>query len=418
MKLVNAIIVILLIITAAKVQTNELQQIIEVYNTDDSSGGEVLLTANLLYLPERRVQVGLLALVTMEGNVIMEKVVSDGGFQNPIMFNDTTIMGHGEPSDFLTFWNPDTNEEYAISKLSNQKKGHHEVIYNKVRDTFLTIGRESVNAEGVYWTVDTLWEFDWTGKILWEWKMSDYVTSYQETECSNPEHIGTSHDYGHSNSIDWNPETNLIYLNVRHLNNVWAIEYPTGNILWKAGQNGDLILWDKKGRFQESLWYHSHDFKRIPGEKYKFILFDNNYHNPEPGGSSRIVEVELEPLDDHRTMVMKEIWSWEAPMEYYSPLGGSVQRLPNGNRLASFGSRMYRYGRTGPYPDGGAVLVEVDDNSIVWELKLPTEWEIYRATKINIPGVISEIPPTRYLLPFLFLLSVIPIIYAKRRRKL
>jgi hypothetical protein len=199
----------------------------------------VLFTANLLYLDERRVLAGTVLLMNGEGEILAEKEILDGGYQNPIMFNETTILGHGERGAFLTLWNMDANKEYSLPQLDNGKKGHHEVLYNPQRNTFLTIGRSSKIFGNVSWGFDTLWEFTWEGEIIWNWDMRAYITAPSKFQCVLSNHTIGSNEYSHSNSIDWDFETNIIYLNSRHTDNVWAVHYPSGELLWISGRNGN-----------------------------------------------------------------------------------------------------------------------------------------------------------------------------------
>jgi len=336
-----------------------------------------------------------LLFVNNEGQIVKERVVKDRrllGLLDPQMINDTTVMMTDTYAGYLSFWNLETNAEYTIENINGTLWGHHDVMYNPITDTFVTLGKNYHKAEGNIWMVDTIWEFNWKGELLWEWDMSDWVTNYEHTRCKVSDHkdlgevfrfeLGEVIDYSHSNTIYWDTNTNILYLNSRNIDQVWAIEYPSGKVLWIAGRNGNFTMYDKHGVQKGSLWYHSHAFVPILGEESKFILFDNDLHNKtNPDNKlSRMVEVVI----DTETWIMNETWSWKAHRSYYSPIWGDADRLPNGNRLGCFGSRTFRWDGLPPFPKGGAALVEVNEASdIVWQLTFPKGYGIYRAHRFQ-----------------------------------
>jgi hypothetical protein len=346
----------------------------------------------------------ILLVIDNQGNIVKEFFEEDiRGYTDPQMFNETTLMMSGTRFGYLTFWNLETNAQYTIEAINGTLSGHHDWSYNPVTDTFVTLGHadvERAGKEGV-WEVEALWEFDWDGNLLWEWNMADWLdeADYDRLKCQISDHPRRGNiDFSHSNTIYWDHNTNIIYINARNLDNVWAIEYPTGNVRWIAGRNGDFTMYDKYGNEKISLWYHSHSCYPVPGEPNKFILFDNDLHNQtaEPnrptannweGGQfhtsnvSRLVEVEINP----ETGIMRETWTWEAPPEYYSPVWGFAGRLPNGNRVGCFGSRSSADGdNVPPYPEEGGTLVEVNEaGEIVWQVTFDGGMGIFRGRRFQ-----------------------------------
>lgn len=329
-----------------------------------------------------------MVIINNQGQIVRE-LSYEGfrGFSDPQMFNETTLMMNRTPMGYLTFWNLDTNKQYTIEAINITQSGHHDWHYNPVTDTFVALGRDFADdpiLEDTQIRLDAIWEFNWKGELLWEWNMSDWI------DCSDPEFINDTQcmvddhararrgrrgggpverDYSHANGLYWDPEANILYLNNRHLDNAWAIEYPSGKVLWIAGRNGDFTMYDKYGNEKISLFYHSHGFYPIPGEPNKFITFDNGLHNGTAGPDdiplSRIVEVEI----DTDTWTMTETWSWTAPPDYYAHSWGIANRLPNGNRVGCFGHR--------------SSLVEVtEDGEIAWEATFLPD-AIYRGTRFQ-----------------------------------
>lgn len=374
---------------------NKMQAMFIINNTKDSWPGITIFSTQNVTNGIFNVLSTHMLLVNNQGEILKERIVKDRrlmGLIDPQMINDTTIMVTDSYAGYLSFWNLETNAEYTIENINGTLLGHHDVMYNPITDTFVALGKNSHEAEGNIWMVDTILEFNWKGEILWKWDMSDKVTNYQGTRCTISDHkelgevfhfkLGEVIDYSHCNTIYWDPNTNILYLNSRNLDQVWAIEYPSGKVLWIAGRNGNFAMYDKHGVQKCSLWYHSHAFVPIPGEESKFILFDNDLHNlTNPDNKlSRMVEVVI----DTETWTMNETWSWQAPRSYYSPIWGDADRLPNGNRLGCFGSRTFRLDSLPPFPKGGAALVEVNEaGDIVWQLAFPKGYGIYRARRFQ-----------------------------------
>ncbi len=67
-----------------------------------------------------------------------------------------------------------------------------------------------------------------------------------------------------------------------------------------------------------------------------FSMFDNDFDNETnpTNDVSRMIEVTL----NETNMTASISWSWIAPQEYYSPYWGSVERLPNCDRIGDFAS--------------------------------------------------------------------------------
>jgi hypothetical protein len=207
---------------------------------------------------------------------------------------------------------------------------------------------------------------------MWYWNSSSHIP-FNETLFQNEEFFDRF-QWTHANTIFWDVEENAIYYNCRHLDTFYKIHYPSGEIIWAAGKFGNFRMYDKHGNEKESLFYHAHAVEPI--DSNHFIIFDNDYfnttRNPEESpGISRMLEV----VYDEETMTMNETWSWAAPADYFCEVWGDADRLPNGNRLGTFGN-----------PTHPASITEVDPKGeIVWELAIEQEirgyWGIYSADR-------------------------------------
>ncbi|MFW9906026.1 MAG: aryl-sulfate sulfotransferase, partial [Candidatus Thorarchaeota archaeon] len=179
-------------------------------------------------------------------------------------------------------------------------------------------------------------------------------------------------------------EEDVIYYMSRNCNTFFKIDHKTKEILWALGEHGDFTLFDQKGNQRNYLFFHAHSVEKIANNK--FILFDNDMHNQTKRDNhrSRILELVI----NETSLTANESWAWTAPEEYYSDIWGDADRLPNGNRLGTFGSE------THPNTDIGPRLVEVNTSGdIVWEMNFPTTEEyfygIYRMERFRFTPTIN-----------------------------
>lgn len=108
-----------------------------------------------------------------------------------------------------------------------------------------------------------------------------------------------------------------------------------------------------------------------------------------------MIEVTLNEQD----MTARVSWSWTAPREYWSPYWGKADRLPNGDRIGTFGTETHsKYENIFPNSTG-AVLIEVNPKGeVVRTYTFPLGWGIYRIEEIGSDwNIIPEFPS--YMLP-------------------
>ena len=102
----------------------------------------------------------------------------------------------------------------------------------------------------------------------------------------------------------------------------------------ECGEYGNFTLLNDNGEKVSSFWYNSHDLREVAPNV--FSMFDNDFDNETnpTNDVSRMIEVTL----NETNMTASISWSWIAPQEYYSPYWGSVERLPNCDRIGDFAS--------------------------------------------------------------------------------
>ena len=308
------------------------------------------------------------------------------------MGNDT-LMFDGEPDTATHFWNLKTNVTTDFPNVY----GHHDMIYNPNTGTFLTLRSYVRQIDGKNVLMDTIVELDSQGNILWNWDTySDgHFSLNDECPCNETTIVDnqTVIDLTHANSLQWDFSTNVVYVNMRALDTFCKIDKTTRRTLWCLGKHGDFTLLDKDGKPVPSLWYHAHDVQEIQPDV--FSMFDNDYENTtnstnpcpatfeQTNGHSRMLEITV----DESNMTAWESWSWTAPRLDWTPFWGSMDTLPNGDRIATFGSMSHFLPGTGiPTPNAnsvGAVVVEVDPaGNVVRTYTFPYGWGIYRVVPI------------------------------------
>ena len=244
---------------------------------------------------------------------------------------------------------------------------------------------------------DVIYEVDWDGDIVWEWKVSDHFEELgfdaiaRNLMYRDPNYytgFGNSHiagDWVHTNSMSvlgpnkwydagderFHPDN--IIVDGREANIIFIISKATGKITWKLGPD-----YDNSPEAKAIGWiigqHHAHMIPHtLPGGG-NILVFDNGgwggYGVPNPGsrdGSknalrdySRIIEFDPTTLEIVWKLTPKEL-GHAVPTDaskFYSPYVSSAQRLPNGNTLVDEGS-------------DGRLIEVTPDHEIVWEWICP-----------------------------------------------
>jgi hypothetical protein len=162
------------------------------------------------------------------------------------------------------------------------------------------------------------------GRKLFEWDSLDHV----RVEEAHQAVAKGPFDYFHLNSIDVTPDGNLL-VSARNTWTVYKIDYGSGSVLWRLGGKRSSFAMASGTRF---AWQHDARW-HTPGE---VSLFDNGAA-PKVHPQSRGLRIAVDTKRMRATL--RRAYT-------HSPgvLGvaiGSVQRLPNGNWLVSWGTAPY-----------------------------------------------------------------------------
>ncbi len=210
-----------------------------------------------------------------------------------------------------------------------------------------------------------------TDEIVWQWRAFDHMIqdidsnllNYGEVS-SHPERIDINYldfafgrqDVHHINSVDYNPELDLILLSVRNFNEIWIIDHSTtieeaaGHSGGNFGHGGDLLYrWGnpaayKSGDAGDQKLFRNHDASWIDQVPEDHPLFGkiSVFNNFVSNGVSRgdVLDFPLDTMthsflkDSDGTFLPKQIFtSYQHPMpeKTYSTAGSNIQFLPDGH---------------------------------------------------------------------------------------
>jgi hypothetical protein len=203
------------------------------------------------------------------------------------------------------------------------------------------------------------------GEIIFEWHSLEHV-GIEESYIEPPDDPNYLYDYFHINSIDVEPDGNLL-LCARNTSGVYKVERENGKIIWRLG--------GKKSDFEMGPGTQSsfqHDARRQ--RDGNITIFDNGAH-PKVHEESRGIVVEL----DEQKMSAKLVREYTSPKKRLSTSQGNMQLLPNSNVLIGWGS--------GPY-----VSEFSHEGELLFEARFPPEGESYRAFRFPWSGHPTDEP--------------------------
>jgi len=335
-----------------------------------------------------------------------------------LMFTGEPVLGGASDAPILAthFWNYVTNTTEDFPGV----QGHHDIDYDPVNNTFLTLEDYVRNVDGTDYLYDKIVEFNATGSVLWSWDTYGHIPLSEANPTVTTAVINneTVVDFTHANAIDWDYNDSIIYLNCRFTNTFYKIDQNTGNIIWACGQFGNFTLIGDNDQQVSSLWYGSHGTYQVAPDV--FIMFDNDFLNETNPDDchSRMIEVTV----DEQNMTASVSWSWTAPTQYWTPYWGKVDRLPNGDRIGVFGTTTHEFAENSPwnFTDTGAVLVEVNQTgSVVRTYTFPVGWGIYRIIELPSQTVPEYGTPvlTFAVIASSSLIVVVAIVYMRTKKQ-
>lgn len=261
---------------------------------------------------------------------------------------------------------PGKDVTHETQKLSN---GHYVIL------EYVTVGGAQ---NPVFRELDAdsneVWSLDWA-KLL-------------------PAPSGSTGDWCHGNAIRIDVEKNEVYANCRWVGLMKA-SYTNPAYQWlipasygSKGQ-GDFTYAPLDSQFSDAHDPEYHD------DDDTVLFYDNGGWSGSVDGDtssyhSRAVEYKIDPTAKTATL------DWEFPgsfpvsdtwytTEWYSPFWGDVDRLANGNILITAGE-------IGPGKESRVFEVTKADGKIVWELRLPANFGVYRSDRV-VPPLVHPLAP-------------------------
>jgi len=230
-----------------------------------------------------------LMVTNMEGEVVNEAKFAtfpqDAWVVHCAKFiNSTTLIFRTE--DGAVLWNI-----YDKTTTHLGFQGHHEYEYNPINNTFFTFREYTVEIDKVKYRLDKIEEYNRKGQIIWSLDTRSFISHTQW--CPYRDMAKENADVTHSNSIFFDPEEDVLYVNIRNVNTFYKIDHKTGQVLWGLGEYGNFTLFDRYGNPQKNLFYHAHAVEKVNDDT--FILFDNDFHNQTNVNNkrSRLLEITI-----------------------------------------------------------------------------------------------------------------------------
>ena len=168
----------------------------------------------------------------------------------------------------------------------------------------------------------------------------DIATAWRPEDHPLPAFMPRS-EWTHANGIFFTPSDPVSHqpaylISFRDVSTVLLVSRASGAIIWSYG--GDWAL-DQQ-----------HDPTLLPNGHV--LLFDNGQYRQNAVSASRLLEID--PLTN------EVVWSYSGygivGTNFYSPITGGAERLPNGNTLATLGTK-------------GQLMEVTPDKAVVWDYR-------------------------------------------------
>jgi hypothetical protein len=236
------------------------------------------------------------------------------------------------------------------------REGGHWLMCDETRTTDLTTLGGVADA---HVTATSIQHVDKTGKLLFNWSPFDH---FELSDGQSTDYKSTNVNWTHGNSFDFDVDGNLL-VSFRNLNEITKIDALTGAVIWRFGGRRNQFTISGSA---SPTFLGQHSVRAVaPGE---LMLLDNI-------GDPRKSRAEVYTLNaaSKTASLLAEYASTPAVV---TQLGGSVQRLPGGRTLVSFGTA----GRVEEYDTFGRSVWSIEGNA-------GYVFRAQRITSLYMPGV-------------------------------
>ena len=207
------------------------------------------------------------------------------------------------------------------------------------------------------WYGQAIVEWDENGNEIWRWNPFDHFSMddydiYGGTWWNA--YFEGQFDWMHSNAFYFDQNESAIYFSSRHLSRVTKIDYPSGDIIWMIGMPSEYNTGDEHICTDLGFtWQHNVSLL----ENGNITLFDNGNLSGLFGQDATSRALEFRVIDNS---YCEMVWEYTLPhwdteqWDLFGPWMGSVQTLPNGNKLIN------------TVGSGGHALEVTNDQDLVW----------------------------------------------------
>ena len=179
------------------------------------------------------------------------------------------------------------------------------------------------------------------GALLFHWSPFDH---FAITDVNEAERRGATVNWTHGNALDLDADGNLL-VSFRNLGEVTKIDVRTGDVLWRLGGRANQFTFADTPM---PSFVGQHSARAIgPGA----ILLLDNIGDPSQSRAERY-------SIDARAHTARLVQSYGSTPSVVTQIGGSVQPLPGGRTLVSFGTA----GRVEEYDSTGRVVWRIEGN--------------------------------------------------------
>jgi arylsulfate sulfotransferase len=207
---------------------------------------------------------------------------------------------------------------------------HHDAIINEAGN-FVVIagaGREIQSGDSTLLIIEeNLLEITPLGEVVWTWTSFDYFDPTGATN-QNGFYFSTfgaaSINWLHANAVYQDNDGHYI-VSFKEIDQLVKINSSSGDIMWKLGGDDPDIEFLPADHFGDQ-----HGINRTAVGTY--MIYDNTGLDT----LSRLLEFSLDFYDD--PVAINE-WEYVLPVDLFSNILGSAERLPNGNRYGCSGNK-------------------------------------------------------------------------------
>jgi hypothetical protein len=201
-------------------------------------------------------------------------------------------------------------------------------VYRRLAKDLSPVGgpKEGAAFEGIVQEIDIT-----SGRVLFEWHSANHVALSESYAKPPPAALGakaTPYDYFHINSIDVEPNGNLL-VSARNTHAVYEIRRGDGRVLWRlGGKKSDFAM----GAGTRFAWQH--DARRQ--KDGTITLFDNGA-SPKVKEHSRALKLRVDTTRRRVTLVR----SYAHPRRLLASSQANAQFLPDGHVFVGWGAQPY-----------------------------------------------------------------------------